>query len=219
MIRGLIFDMDGLLFDSERVVQRTWAQAGEMLGLPDMGSHIYNTLGMNYISRTEYFQKAVRPDFPMEEFSKETRKLFYEITEREGLPVKPGVRELMEYGREHGFRMGVATSSGREYAVKFLTEAGLWEYFSGAVFGDMVVKTKPDPTIYLMACEQVGVKPEEAMALEDSPNGIRSAYAAGMVPVVVPDLVTPTEEIRKLCYRECRTLLEIPALLEELNAG
>lgn len=219
MIRGLIFDMDGLLFDSERVVQRTWAQAGEMLGLPDMGSHIYNTLGMNYISRTEYFQKAVRPDFPMEEFSKITRKLFYEITEREGLPVKPGVRELMEYGREHGYRMGVATSSSREYAVKFLTEAGLWEYFSGAVFGDMVVKTKPDPTIYLMACEQVGVKPEEAMALEDSPNGIRSAYAAGMVPVVVPDLVTPTEEIRKLCYRECRTLLEIPALLEELNAG
>ncbi len=98
-----------------------------------------------------------------------------------------------------------------------LTEAGIWEYFDGCVFGDMVTKAKPDPEIYLKACEAVGVCPAKSMALEDAPAGIRASHAAGMIPVMVPDLVEPTEEIRKLCYRRVDSLIDVILLVEELE--
>lgn len=214
MIEGLIFDMDGLLLDSERIVQRTWnAMSGE-LGIPNFGEHIYNTLGLNRSARSEYFYRTIGEDFPMERFLEGTRKLFYEIVEKEGLPVKTGVKELLEYGRKKGYKMAVATSSGGDYAKKVLSDAGIWEYFDGAVFGDMVTKTKPDPQIYLMACEAVGVSPENAMGFEDSPNGVRSAHSAGLVTVMVPDLVKPGKELDGL-YDYCfATLLDVVSLLQ-----
>ena len=93
----------------------------------------------------------------------------------------------------------------------------MYEYFDGGVFGDMVTRGKPDPEIYLAACESLGLEPGVCMALEDSPAGIRSASSAGMVPVMVPDLVEPTEEIRGLAYAVCDSLTEVKGLLETIN--
>lgn len=215
LIQAMIFDMDGLLLDSERIVKRTWDLMGVELGIPRFGDHIYHTLGLNRKARSEYFYRVLGKDFPMEEFLKGTSRLFYEIVEKEGLPVKTGVKELLEYGRENGYRMAVATSSSGAYAKKVLGEAGIWKYFNGAVFGDMVTKTKPDPQIYRMACESIQVSPGEAMAFEDSPNGIRSAHSAGLVTVMVPDLVEPNGEL-ELLYDHClQTLLEAPYLLKQ----
>ena len=103
--------LDGLLFDSERIVQRSWEDAGNELGIRHMGSHIYHTLGMNVVGRNEYFLRVIGPDFPKEEFAARTRVRFREIVEEEGLPVKPGVMELLEYGKSRGYKMAVATSS------------------------------------------------------------------------------------------------------------
>lgn len=217
MIEAIIFDMDGLLFDSERIVQKSWEEAGNQLGIKHMGNHIYNTLGMNLAGRNEYFSREIGTDFPHEEFAKKTRVCFYEIVEKEGLPMKPGVKELLEYGKDGGYKMAVATSSRREYAVKNLKEAGIYHFFDGAVFGDMVHRAKPDPEIYLKACESIGVNPGKSIALEDAPAGIRSAYAAGMIPVMIPDLVKPTEEIKALTYRQLDTLHEVIGLLEEMR--
>ena len=111
VIEGIVFDMDGLLFDSERIVQRSWEDAGNELGIRHMGSHIYHTLGMNVVGRNEYFLRVIGPDFPKEEFAARTRVRFREIVEEEGLPVKPGVMELLEYGKSRGYKMAVATSS------------------------------------------------------------------------------------------------------------
>ena len=115
--------------------------------------------------------------------------------------------------------MGIATSSSRNYAVEHLKGTGLYEYFDGGVFGDMVTRGKPDPEIYLAACESLGLEPGVCMALEDSPAGIRSASSAGMVPVMVPDLVEPTEEIRGLAYAVCDSLTEVKGLLETINGS
>lgn len=216
-IEALVFDMDGLIFDSERVVQRSWNHAGEVLGYGKIGEHIYHTLGFNVVRRETYFKSVFGNDFPMEEFNQITRKKFYDIVEQEGLPVKEGVRELLEYAVKHQMKVALATSSRREYSTKILTDAGLIDYFDGCVFGDMVKHAKPDPEIYLKACESIHMNPEVCMALEDAPAGIRSSSAAGMLPVMIPDLVEPDEEIQKLYYRRFDSLLEVISLLENEN--
>ena len=215
-IEAIVFDMDGLIFDSERLVQRTWNYAGEQLGYGRIGEHIYHTLGFNVNRRREYFESVFGKDFPMDSFNELTRRRFYEIVDAEGIAMKAGVKELLEYAKEKGLALGVATSSRREYSVRLLEDAGIMKYFDGCVFGDMVTHAKPDTEIYLKACEAVGAKPSRSMALEDAPAGIRASHAAGMIPVMIPDLVEPDEEIAGLYYQRVDSLLDVIELLEKI---
>lgn len=217
MIEALIFDMDGLLFDSERVVQRSWNIAGNELGFGLVGENIYNTLGMNLKSRTDYFKRVYGMDFPMDRFAERTREIYYAIAREEGVPLKPGVRALLEYGKQHGYKMGVATSSRQEHAVNAMKEKGIYDYFNNCVFGDMVENAKPDPEIYETACKRLGTEAQNAMALEDAPNGIRSASQAGMYAVMIPDLVQPDEVMKRTAYRICGNLYEVIDLLEHMK--
>lgn len=217
MIEAIVFDMDGLLFDSERIVQRSWEEAGNQLGLEHMGETIYHTLGMNLAGRNHYFRNTIAKDFPCEEFAKQARTWFYKIVNEEGLPMKNGARELLEYGKANGYRMAIATSSRREYALKNLKAAKIYDFFDAGVFGDMVQHAKPDPEIYLKACDSIGAAPANCIALEDAPAGIRAAYAAGMKPIMIPDLVAPTPEIEALLYETCDTLLGVIGILEKLK--
>lgn len=209
MLQAVIFDMDGLIFDSERIVQRSWSAASKELGLPDVGSHIYHTIGFNLKRRTKYFYQVFGQDFPMDQFNLLTRKKFQEIYESEGVDKKPGVEELLRYLKEQGIKTAVATSSHRGYSQELLGNAGLVKYFDGFMYGDMVENAKPDPEIYLKACAAIHVSPEYSLALEDSPAGIEAAYAAGMIPVMIPDLVTPTDEVRNLCHRIETSLYDV----------
>ena len=192
--------MDGLLFDSERIVQRSWEIAGDEFGIPHMGDVIYHTLGMNRAGRNEYFRKYIREDFPFEEFGKLTRDNFWKIVDKEGLPLKKGAKELLAYGKSQGY-MGN------------LIRAGIDSYFDSVVCGDMVKKAKPDPEIYQKACESLGIQPEYCMAFEDAPGGILSAHQAGMHVIMVPDLVQPTQEIRELTHRVCDSLADVIGIL------
>lgn len=207
--KAFVFDMDGLIFDSERIVKRSWNISGQEMGLGNVGEHIYNTLGMNRVSRKKYYEENIRKDFPFDEFSALTRKKFFSIVEKEGLPMKPGVIEILTYGKENGIKLALATSSSRDYAMKCLRNAEIDIFFDGVVCGDMVTHSKPDPEIYLKACEVIGVKPEEAVAFEDAPAGIRSAYHAGMKVVMVPDLVQPKEDIKSMLWKKWETLEDI----------
>ena len=218
MIEAIVFDMDGLLFDSERIVQRSWEEAGNQLGLEHMGETIYHTLGMNLAGRNHYFRNTIAEDFPCEEFAKQARIWFYKIVNEEGLPMKNGARKLLEYGKVNGYRMAIATSSRKEYALKNLKAAKIYDFFDAGVFGDMVQHAKPDPEIYLKACDRIGAYPANCIALEDAPAGIRAAYAAGMKPIMIPDLVAPTPEIEALLYGTCDTLLGVIGILEKLKS-
>lgn len=217
MIEAIVFDMDGLLFDSERIVQRSWEEAGNQLGLEHMGETIYHTLGMNLAGRNHYFRNTIAKDFPCEEFAKQARIWFYKIVNEEGLPMKNGARKLLEYGKVNGYRMAIATSSRKEYALKNLKAAKIYDFFDAGVFGDMVQHAKPDPEIYLKACDSIGAYPANCIALEDAPAGIRAAYAAGMKPIMIPDLVAPTPEIEALLYETCDTLLGVIGIMEKLK--
>ena len=216
-VQAVVFDMDGLIFDSEKVVQRSWTQASEELGLPDVGTHIYYTLGFNINRRLEYFYRTFGQDFPAEEFSALTRDKFREIEEKEGIDTKPGVEELLIYLKSQGVRIALATSSRREHAEYMLDRAGLLNYFDGSVFGDMVKNAKPDPEIYVKACEALSVSPLASIALEDSPAGIEAAYSAGMWPVMVPDLVQPSAEIRQKCGKVFDSLEGVLEWVRELK--
>lgn len=139
--------------------------------------------------------------------------LFQERLERE-LPIKKGVRELLEYLKEKQIKTAIASSTKGPLVRKHLERTGLSGYFQEIVSGDMVEKSKPEPDIYLKACEAVGVLPENAMGIEDSFNGIRAVAAAGMTAVMVPDMVQPDEEIRQI-YDYCvQDLLEVKELIE-----
>ena len=207
--------MDGLIFNSERVVQRSWDYAGKVLGYEHFGEHIYHTIGFNVTRREAYFREHVCPDFPMEEFNQLTRKRYHQIVEDEGLEKKPGVEALLQYAKEAGYRVALATSSRRAHASELMKAQGLLQYFDGAVYGDMVSAGKPNPEIYQKACQEIHTAPENALALEDAPSGIRAADAAGMRSIIVPDLVEPDEEILRMVWHRYDTLFDVLRLLKE----
>lgn len=208
-IKALVFDMDGLIFDSEKVVQRAWNAVGPEFGIENLGEHIYNTIGRNAAGRKEYFEKTFSADFPFEQFTARTREMFKKIADSEGIAMKLGAKELIVTGKAKGYKLAVATSSSRMHASKLLKDAGIYHYFDGFVFGDMVTHSKPDPEIYRKACEEIGVLPEESIAFEDAPSGVRSAAAAGLRVAIVPDLVQPSGEIRKLAWKQLVSLEEM----------
>lgn len=213
MIKALLFDMDGLLLDSERVVQESWNAAGEALGYGKVGEHIYNTLGMNVAGRKEYFNNVFGTGFPYEEFQKLSRKAFFNVADQEGIPLKPGAKEIIFYAKQMGYKVGLVTSSRKEYAVDVLKKAGVFSCFDGCIFGDMVSKSKPDPEIYEKGCKMLGEEPEWCIAFEDAPAGVIAASAAGIDVIMVPDLVQPDDAIRMRTWKVLDSLDEAIGLL------
>lgn len=195
---SVIFDMDGTIFDTERLVLDCWERVGETHGIPDIREVFMRCIGTNKIRTQEIVFAHYGEDFPYEKFSEESSVLFHETADKEGIPVKPGAGELMKYLSEKKIPMGLASSTRLAVVTQELQAAGLYEYFQVVVGGDLLKNSKPAPDIYLMTCERMGVLPGNTYAIEDSYNGIRSAHSAGMHPIMVPDLTPATEEMRDL---------------------
>ncbi|MDE5939234.1 MAG: HAD family phosphatase [Lachnospiraceae bacterium] len=195
---SVIFDMDGTIFDTERLVLDCWERVGETHGIPDIREVFMRCIGTNKVRTQEIVFAHYGEDFPYEKFSEESSVLFHEIADKEGIPVKPGAGELMKYLSEKKVPMGLASSTRLAVVTQELQAAGLYEYFQVVVGGDLLKNSKPAPDIYLMTCERMGVLPGNTYAIEDSYNGIRSAHSAGMHPIMVPDLTPATEEMRDL---------------------
>lgn len=213
MFQAVVFDMDGLMFDTERMIQRSWDVVGVRMGFGKMGKDIYHTLGLNNAERERYFKDTYGEDFPYPEFRENYRAEVSRDTEENGTPVKKGLYELLEVLREKRLKLAVATSSNYESAAKLLEEAKVSDYFHAIVTGNMVEHSKPAPDIYRKACEALEVAPESALALEDSYNGIRSAHAAGMKVIMIPDLLTDSTCVDALLYGKMDSLTEVAELL------
>lgn len=200
-MRAVVFDMDGILFDTERICQDSWFEVAKRRGLPGMEKIFPRCIGQNAAGSRRIVLEAYGEDFDYEDFRKETSVWFWDYIEMRGLPVMPGAESLLRWLKESGWILGLASSTRSATVMKHLEQAGFSEYFSTVVTGDMVENSKPQPDIYLLACRELGVRPEEAYAIEDSPNGIRSAHAAGMRPLMVPDMIAPDEEMMRLSFR------------------
>ena len=197
-IKAIIFDMDGVILDSESISDITWRKAAEERG-QTVNDEILNACrGSNKNDTIVTLKKYYGADFDSEAFLERTSELFHEIEEKEGIPLLPYAKEILEYLKPR-YRLALASSTRGPTVERQLRAAGLIDFFESRTTGEMVEHSKPNPEIYLMACKSIGMKPEECVAIEDSLNGIRSAYAAGLQPIMVIDKVQPTEEIRKMC--------------------
>lgn len=213
---AVIFDMDGVIFDSERMVFHCWEKVGSSYGLSNIWETYLKVIGVNAAETKAIVYEAYGEDFNYEKFSAETSRLFHETADKTGLPVKKGVRELLSYLNENQVPLGLASSTRLAIVEAELKQAGLYHYFSVVVGGDLLKRSKPEPDIYLMACEKMGVAPKDAYAIEDSHNGIRSAYAAGMSPIMVPDMLEATEEMRQKSIVVLKGLLQVKEWFEAM---
>ena len=198
MTKAVVFDMDGVLFDTERLCQDSWIEVANRRGLPDMEIIFPKCIGRNANDSRQIVLEAYGADFDYEVFRREASDWFWKYLEENGLPVKEGVRELLNWLKEQGWRIGLASSTRRSSVISHLEQAGIKDFFEEIITGDMVEHSKPLPDIYLLACRKLMVDPAETYAIEDSPHGIRSAYRAGMKPIMVPDLLSPDGEMEQL---------------------
>lgn len=211
---AVIFDMDGTIFDTERLVLDCWERVGERHGLPDIREVFVKCIGTNEKRTQEIVYGRYGRDFPYEKFRGESSELFHAIADREGIPVKPGAEELLKYLSENKIPLGLASSTRLAVVTQELQAAGLYDYFQVVVGGDLLKNSKPAPDIYLMTCERMGVLPGNTYAIEDSYNGIRSAHSAGLRPVMVPDLMPATDEMRDLSVAVFEDLFEVKRYFE-----
>lgn len=214
--QAVVFDMDGVIFDSERLVIVCWKEVADKYGIVDIERACEACLGVNATETREIFKSFYGQDFPYDEYKKEMSGMFHSRYDGGRLPTKVGVKELLQYLKEHGKMVGLASSTRKAVVVQELTDAGLIEYFDVVVGGDMVTRSKPQPDIFLKACEELGVEPEKAFAIEDSYNGIRAASAGKLRPLMVPDLMPVTEEMRELAECVFETLLDVREFLEQM---
>ena len=152
-------------------------------------------------------------DFPYDDYAHEASIMYHKRYDGGRLPMKKGVAELLGFLKKNGKKIALASSTRRQTVENQLREAEIYDYFDGIVCGDMVTKSKPNPDIYLKACELMKVDPKECYAVEDSYNGIRAAHAAGMKAIMVPDLLEPTPEILELTDQKFNSLMELQKFL------
>lgn len=213
MIKNIVFDMDGVLLDTEAVFMRCWKKLGEELHLPNVEETARKCIGITVTQTEALFQKEYGEKYPCESYVGAANAIFYRQEAEQGIPEKPGVHELFAYLKEQNYRIGLASSTQQQAVYRQMKAAGIFDDFDVIVCGDMVTKSKPNPDIYLKACELMKVDPKECYAVEDSYNGIRAAHAAGMKAIMVPDLLEPTPEILELTDQIFNSLMELQKFL------
>ena len=217
MVSGIIFDMDGILIDSERQSNEGWLWAAGQLGV-DMPMWLIDSFkGAPAELCCKFFDDYYKGVIDYWEAKELRTQHVYKIRETEGIPVKKGVNDIFEYIRNNGLKCAVATSTRRESAEKTLHEIGVWDYLDAVVYGDEVERGKPEPDIFLRAAKAIGVNPSEAVVVEDSINGIKAGYAADMRVVHIPDTIAIDDDIRKLTYMVCADLNGLIDVVESIN--
>lgn len=215
-ISAIIFDMDGVILDSETICDKAWITAAAEMHIPDINPAITACLGTNKADTVLILRDLYGPDFDTAFFMNRTSELFREIEAESGVLLMPYAAETLS-ALQKRYRLALASSTRECIVRKQLAEAGVLSFFETITAGDMVVHSKPDPEIYRRACVSLGLEPGECVAVEDSPNGIKSAYAAGLLPVMIPDKVQPPADIVPLLWKCCDSLREL-YLLPELNS-
>ncbi|ADU22276.1 HAD family hydrolase [Ruminococcus albus] len=215
-IDGIVFDMDGVIFDTESVCMKCWLTVGERYGLENVEYYVRLCTGRNEIETERIVTEAYGDKHDIKQLRAEVNTEVRN-TLNKGVPLKPGAREVLEWLHESGVKVGLASSTRYDIIVSEMTEVGLLHCFDVIIGGDMIVKSKPEPDIYLAACKKLGIDPKNTLAVEDSRNGILSASAAGMIPILIPDLIEPDEVMLNKAYVKFDNLMQFKDKM--LNTG
>ena len=200
---AVIFDMDGVIFDSERVYIEGYVKYAS--DYPDIREVSLSCVGSTGKRTREIFLERYGEDFPFDAYYQKVRDYVMSYP----VPLKPYVHEIFDYLKRSGVPTALASSTRRERVAQMLDAEGLTDYFTVIVCGDMVSRSKPHPDIFLAAADRLGVPPEDCYVIEDSYNGIRAAHHVGMHPIMVPDILQPDDQIAAMCE----------AVLPHLNAA
>jgi HAD superfamily hydrolase (TIGR01509 family) len=196
--KAAIFDMDGLLLDSEPLAKKAFDTVCEQYGLGDMTDVFMQFVGTNTKKGNAVIKQAIDNKIDVDEFNTTWRGLYGSWVEHQAVPLKEGVKEVLEYFKSHNTPMAVATSSKTAIAEHKLKKSAILHYFITVIGGDQLTHSKPDPEIFLKAAEHLSCDPKSCIAFEDSPNGVMSAVAADMAVVQIPDLIKPDATLLEL---------------------
>lgn len=215
MICAVIFDMDGVLIDTEKHYNAAWCQAATEADFPFTREHALLLRSCEAKEGEKLMQGIFGPSFDYYAIRERRRELVRERLAQYGLEKKPGVEETLRFLRAKGIKTAVATATALDITKSHLTTIGVCDLFDSIVSAKNVAHGKPEPDVYLYACEQIGERPQDCMAVEDSPNGIMAAYRAGLRTVMVPDLTQPDEELTKYLYACVNSLSDLCELVDK----
>ena len=216
MIKAIIFDMDGLMIDSESVTFECYQERLKDMNLT-MDEKFYKTLlGKPIKGIYQRFYDVYGNDFPIENVIQDVHQLMAERFETEGVPVKKGLVELLHYLKDNNYKTIVATSSNRDRVDKILAQAKITEFFDDSICGDEVTKGKPNPEVFLKSCQKLGVNVDEAIVLEDSEAGIQASYDANIKVICIPDMKYPEKQYEEKTFKILKDLTEVTAYLKSL---
>ena len=216
MIKAIIFDMDGLMIDSERVTFECYQERLKDMNLT-MDEKFYKTLlGKPIKGIYQRFYDVYGNDFPIENVIQDVHQLMAERFETEGVPVKKGLVELLHYLKDNNYKTIVATSSNRDRVDKILAQAKITEFFDDSICGDEVTKGKPNPEVFLKSCQKLGVNVDEAIVLEDSEAGIQASYDANIKVICIPDMKYPEKQYEEKTFKILKDLNGVTEYLKNL---
>lgn len=199
-IKGIISDMDGVILDTEKLYVRFWREAASFYGFPMTIEHALGIRSLSGKLAEEKLQGWFGKEFDYNAVRQKRIELMDEFVSQNGVEPKPGAKALLSYIKDNGYALALATATPVDRAGRYLKSVELHSFFDQIVSAREVKRGKPAPDIYLCAAKRLGLDPKECIALEDSQNGIRSAFAAGCKTIMVPDLDRPTEEIMPLLF-------------------
>ncbi len=215
-IKAVLFDMDGVIFDTEREYLKEWNKIFEKYGY-EMKKEIYvSVMGRGRKKVKEIFKENFGDDLPIEEMYIEKDKMLKEAIENNEVPLKQGALELLEFLKKNEYKTALATSAKKDRVKSQVNHAKINNLFDAIVCADDIVNSKPNPEIFLKAAEKVNVKPENCIVIEDSEAGIRAAFNAGMIAFHVKDLKEADENIMKYCDKNFENLIEIKKYIENM---
>ncbi len=212
-IKGVISDMDGVILDTEKLYVRFWCEAANFYGYPMQRHHALSIRSMARVFAIEKLKGYFGQDFDYHAVHAKRIELMDKYIEENGIEAKQGAETLLSYLKQNGYKVALATATAPDRAKAYLERLDLLKYFDEIVCASMVEKGKPEPDIYLLAAQKLGLKPCECIALEDSQNGIKSASSAGCKTVMVPDLDGPADEIVPLLYAVADSLTDVIKIL------
>lgn len=216
---AVVFDMDGVIFDSERATMQCWLELADKYGIKGIEKPYLACTGTNAAKTKQIMLDAYGEAFPYDEYAKEASRMYHAKYDGGRLPMKCGVFEILEFLKTHGKKIALASSTRRQTVINQLRDAKILNFFDAVISGDMVTKSKPEPDIFLLACEQIGVAPERAYAVEDSYNGIRSAYSGHLRPIMIPDLLPADAEMQEKTEAVLGDLKELVEYLRNSGGG
>lgn len=219
MIKGIIFDMDGVMIDTENQSNLGWLWAASQKNVEMPLWLIDSFKGAPAKLSQSFFDDYYKGTQDYWEMRTMRTDHVYKIRETEEVPVKPGLHMLLDYIKDNGLKCAVATSTQKSSAQKSLHRIGAWDYLSGVVYGDEVEHGKPEPDIFLRAAGFIGCEPSECAVIEDSINGIKAGHAAGMKVIHIPDTIEINDDIRSLTSIVCHSLSDVPDIIDTWNEG